>query len=83
MSSAVAVSNIIDKNSEADISSVNLDPIAIGVHVTKEELKLSSSNEMASTSAPSPNSSSPLRFLFCAGGIFVCYFFYGILQERM
>ncbi len=24
-----------------------------------------------------------LRFLFCAGGIFVCYFFYGILQERM
>ena len=26
---------------------------------------------------------STLRFLFCAGGIFVCYFFYGILQERM
>lgn len=25
----------------------------------------------------------PLRFFFCAGGIFVCYFFYGIVQERM
>ncbi len=23
------------------------------------------------------------RFLFCATGIFVCYFFYGILQEKM
>jgi len=29
------------------------------------------------------SSSSPLRFLFCASGIFVCFFFFGILQERI
>ncbi|XP_059090567.1 solute carrier family 35 member B1-like [Tigriopus californicus] len=29
------------------------------------------------------HSSSVLRFFFCASGIFVCFFFFGILQERI
>jgi hypothetical protein len=38
--------------------------------------------DMTSADA-TPKPPGPLRFLFCAGGIFICYFFYGILQERM
>jgi len=30
-----------------------------------------------------PSSTSRLRFLFCASGIFICFFFFGILQERI
>ncbi len=37
----------------------------------------------ASDSGSGTSTKQGFRFLFCAAGIFVCYFFYGILQERM
>lgn len=49
----------------------------------KKEPPPSSSETAAAAMGSESGSSSTLRFLFCAGGIFVCYFFYGILQERM
>jgi len=55
-------------------------PIGVLQEAKEKEVKMAPSKVKE---ASSETQGSTLRFLFCANGIFVCYFFYGILQERI
>ena len=49
----------------------------------QEEVKLLVVEEQEAKTMEAGTVGNRLRFGFCALGIFVCYFYFGILQERM
>lgn len=51
--------------------------------LTEKKIELHSIIRMTSSAATSPTYSSKQRLLFYAAGIFICYFYFGILQEKM
>lgn len=52
-------------------------------HPTKSRVSESGSLKASDSASRAPASGSTRRLIICALGIFICYFYYGIIQEKM
>ena len=52
-------------------------------HIDLSNIELDNSEAQVNENMPSLPTQSRKKLIVCCSGIFICYFYYGIIQERM